>query len=383
MGFEETFLDVIDTALVKKPASPQLKFTNPLKKDIFVNSIVLSGGVGFLTRGKVLVTVNDVPVFSPKTALQFKNTPSISIPLNDKPLLRTKSVKVFAWNSVDTDSISLSVEVKMSEDRGSAPSNSGGSTLTVTPSDVRRRNSIIETVFAEKNWSDEDDEQLIDMEGYTKMILNIASSKGNPIIDSYTWDEDPADSVDNDAGTSTSTTLSDSAPNLILVDFGSVATRELTVDRDVDPAPDIEELMEISDDKVSWSTVSTINNPTGITNTGSNSFRYARITYTRISAGSGIVEVHEIYDNTAFGGSAAISFEVLDDSSGVWIELVSASEIGAIGFGTSISKQLGDVISDLSEQKFNVILPSTPTNFRAKIVVTGNLNTGVSIIKVD
>jgi hypothetical protein len=45
-------------------------------------------------------------------------------------------------------------------------------------------------------------------------------------------------------------------------------------------------------------------------------------------------------------------------------------------------KQLGDVINDLASNKFNIILPSTQTNFRIKMIVTGNLNTGVSILKV-
>ena len=89
-----------------------------------------------------------------------------------------------------------------------------------------------------------------------------------------------------------------------------------------------------------------------------------------------------MYDGNLLGGTVAISFEVLDTSSNQWIEVISAAQIGAVGIGGTLSKQLGDVINDISNDKFNVSLPSTQTNFRMKLVVTGNIKTGVSIIKV-
>ena len=95
------------------------------------------------------------------------------------------------------------------------------------------------------------------------------------------------------------------------------------------------------------------------------------------------VGILEVYDGNVLGGSAALSFEVLDDNTSQRITLVSSAQLGTVSFGTLISKQIGDVINDLANDKFNIALPSTQTNFRAKLVVTGNLNIRVSILKVS
>lgn len=386
MVFEKTIVKTITTSLSEKPDQPQIIIEKPIDGKLFVNSIVLSGNVDFTTRGEALVKVGDITVFEPDNdddSSQFESRPTIPIPLVDTELKSGENIEIFAWNFADSREIKLVVEIKLSGKAGDTSSLTGGNNITITPSDVRRRNSLVETIFPQQNYSDETKVSIIDMEGYTKMILNIASASNILAINSYDWDESPDNAINNNLSTGTTTTIAYPESDFVIIDFGSITTRNLTIKRTVDPAPTIEEKIEISDDLVSWNTISTVNNPTGTLGTGSNSFRYVRVTYTVLAVGSGIVVVDEIYDGNALGGSVAISFEVLDDSSGKWIELIPASDIGSFGFGTEVSKQLGDVVNDKSSQKFNVILPSTPTNFRAKLVATGNINTGVSIIKVD
>ena len=390
MGFEQTFLETIDTSDVKMPQSPQLKFKNPLKKNIFVNSIVLTGGIGFLTRGKVFVTINDVAIFSPSKKLQFKNTPSISIPLNEKILPLGKSVKVFAWNDVDSQQISLSVEVKFSEEKGSSPSTSSGNVLTITPEDVRKRNSIFQSIFPQKSYSSSPLPVLIDMNGYTKMILIISGSlapKPAIVRDDFSFTA-ASSAVDGDLNTSTDIkSLGVVNDRVFSVDFGTIKSRIPAVKFEkLSQFSDYDLFLEVSNDDVTYITVDsifTVGSGIHTMQGGLQSFRYMRLRVIYNSGGVENFKIYEFYDGNNLGGSASISFDVFDETNNVWVEIISGSQIGAITTGGKFTKQLGDLINDESNNKFNVILPSTPTNFRINMNVNGNINTGVSILKVD
>ena len=83
------------------------------------------------------------------------------------------------------------------------------------------------------------------------------------------------------------------------------------------------------------------------------------------------------------GCSAALSFESLDVASCQWINVIKASETDIMVFGLSGIGDVGnDIQMDIVNNKSNHFLPSTQTGFRAKLVVTGNLNIGVSITMV-
>ena len=394
MGFQKAIVETITSTETKRSKQPQLQIKNPLDKKIFINSILLNGGVNFLTRGKVVVLVGGTVIFEPSqndNVFQFAERPSIPIPMNNQNFERGETIDIFVWNGSDSTPIMLTVEVQLSDEKGSV-STVGASTVSISQEDVRRRNSISESLFVQGNYSDEELTALVDMNGYTKMVLLISGS-ANPsptvITDDFNF-SDAENAVDLDTSTATEL-LFQSITKDFIVDFGSIANRIPICDLDIEgvtPTNNTYELAVSDDNGVldPYTTVDTqtTSNPNDVFLQGTEqSFRYLRFRFIHNSGNSIEVSIREIYDGKTLGGSATLSFEVKDANSGQWIEILSGADIGAISKGGAVSKQIGDVINDESTDKFNAILPSTATDFRAKLTVTGNINTGVSIIKVD
>ena len=394
MGFQKAIVETVTSSETKKSSEPQLKIKNPLDKKIFINSILLNGGVNFLTRGKVVVTIGGVVIFEPSqdnSVFQFAERPSIPIPMNNQNFERGETIDIFVWNGSDSTPIMLTVEVQLSDEKGSV-STVGASTVSISQEDVRRRNSISQSLFAQANYSDQELTALVDMNGYTKMVLLISGS-ANPsptvIIDDFAY-TNPENAVDLDLTTETEGKFVSITKDFI-IDFGTVASRipkcELNIGG-VTPTDNTYELAVSDDNGVldPYVTVDSQNtiNPSDVTLEGAEqSFRYLRFRFIHNSGNSIIVGIIEMYDAKTLGGNATLSFEVKDANSGQWIEILSGTDIGAITRGGAVSKQIGDVINDVSTNKFNAILPSTSTDFRAKLTVVGNINTGVSIVKVD
>jgi hypothetical protein len=176
------------------------------------------------------------------------------------------------------------------------------------------------------------------------------------------------------------------------IDFGSIASRvpkgrgKRTT---INGGNNYNWELQVSNDNNVWTTVSSADS--GSTNTvvdlegAAQSFRYLRL---RLAWASGTADTTqgqcgELYDASLFGGTAEISFEVFDSSSNNWLELISATSIGALSQGQSFVKTIGDTINDVSNNKFNFKLPKTQTKFRAKLTIkNASISVGVSIAKV-
>lgn len=129
MTFQDKLIKTISTTGTKKPDSPSLEILNPLQKNIFVNALDLTPNLDFTEKGKILILINEVPVFSTESVTgdnPFKGFALVSIPLKKQPLRRGKKIQIFIWNDSDSLEIKLTVETIIGEtdenlSKGSVP----------------------------------------------------------------------------------------------------------------------------------------------------------------------------------------------------------------------------------------------------------------------
>jgi hypothetical protein len=88
-----------------------------------------------------------------------------------------------------------------------------------------------------------------------------------------------------------------------------------------------------------------------------------------------------MFDLLTTNGNASLSFEILDQASQKWLELIASSEFGTVTEGEEVVSQVGDVTT-ISDSGFTYALPSTQTDFRGKLSIVGGIETGVTIHKV-
>ncbi len=322
------------------------------------------------------------------------------IPLGKK-LKRSFDIKVFAWNGTDTNSIKVSLNLALGEEL--QPFNSqavpiGKDIINLVISDP-------EVVFSVDDYNAETLTQLISLVGYRKMIVLISgsgSASPTEITNTFSFAGE-AEILDLLLGTKSTIDFMVGEAGITgeaIYDWGSIASRHAKVKFQIQPSHSTTGLMTwsvktfTSDDNIVWNLKSTTNGTrtvgtdpvTVVTHDDTlHSFRYQKLeaVFTNTGGSSSLsLAMFEVYDALKVGGTGALSFEILEPSSQQWIELLSASELGTITSGSAIKKQLGDVSTDVGSDKFNVALPSTQTDFRAKLIITGNLNIGVSILKV-
>lgn len=371
----------IDTSDTKKPNSPQYKLRNPQRKTMYVILINILADPEFSQKGEILVKINQNVVFYTKNT-PIKNYSSFPIKLNVK-FLDQKNLEIFAWNGTDSNLIGFDFDVKISDTPES---------INVSPTPLGKDvfNKVVskpQTIIPQGDYSNQTITKLLDMEGYKKLILIITGSETeSPTVvqDDFAF-TNPSISVDSNLASQTGLKFGGTSFNDFIVDFGTLKSRIPKSNFNVVKIGSFNIELAVSNDDVSYSLVDSIVNPsTGdhVLAGSQQSFRYLRLRYNFVSGSVSQVSIYEMYDGLLLGGSASISFEILDDVSGQWIELISASDIGTVTTGGSISKQIGDVINDFSSNKFNAVMPSTQTNFRIKMAVVGNINVGISVIKV-
>jgi len=380
MTFSNSILKKISTNDIKKPDSPQVIIENPFDGDIFVNGIELILSPEFSKKGKLIIEINDITEFDAKDSKQFERYTKYPIPLAKK-FRAGHEIKIFAWNGTDTNTIKMSLNTSLSKE--SQPFNSQAVPMNIT--DLNNVVSGIDDIFTQQNYEDETQTSLIDMEGFKKLVLIIGGSN----VATPTVLIGESNIADADLGTFMSASNPLSKTVIGSVDFGSIASRVPTAKVGYVTSDDYDTIayLEVSDDNSSWVEVDSqsIGSTSDVTMTGSEqSYRYSRVQFLAVPSGdpSGqTVRIYEIYDSNALGGSAVISFEVLLGDS-TWVELISATDIGTITEGNSLTKTIGDVIND-GTNKFNYSLPSTQNRFRIKMIITGTLNIGLSVMKVS
>ena len=377
----------------KRPTRPQFQFKNPLRDDIFVNGIDLISTPEFSAKGSLIIRVNRETVFD-SSLKSIQGYAKYPISLN-KEFLRDRTIEIFAWNSKDTNTLKFSGNISISDEPSLFQSQAeplGKDLLNTVLSDN-------ESLFQTRNYSDETVTQIIDMSGFRKIILIIASDKTLlPTVESFIGYADTENTVDADLTTKTpneSLDLDDYTTHEIIADFGRVASRKIRAQAESYHGGSSTSIvftkLEISDNPIGpWTQVDeTSQSGTGGTTKtheldgGTQTFRYARVAQKKTTSFGGIGAINEIFDGDALGGQADISFEVLNRPLNRFIEYISSASIGAQSFGVDKTIIIGDVINDVSGNKFNFALPSSQTDFQARMTVTGNINVGVSVIKVQ
>ena len=381
MTFSKSELKKISTNATKKPDSPQIIIDNPFDADIFVNGIELLLSPEFSKKGKLVVEINDIEEFSAKDSEQFKIYAKYPIPLS-KVFRAGHDIKIYAWNgSGDTNTLKMSLNTSLSKD----PQPFNSQAVPISISDLNNVVSDPVEIFPQANYSNETQTKLIDMEGFKKMLLLISgSNESTPTVLIGT-----SNIADNNLNTKDNFVTPRPKTVKASVDFGSIVNRlpsaKIGFTQVVNDQAKY--YLEVSDDGVIWSQVATttLSSTTTTKMSGAaQSFRYLRVQVLHVVVGdpsNPTSQIYELFDSNGTGGTANISFEVLLGISN-WIELISSSDIGAVASGGSLTKTIGDVIND-GNSRFNYSIPSTQTQFRVKMIVTGNLNLGLSIMKVS
>lgn len=240
MSYQDTLVNVIDTSLIKKPDSPQFRFTNPLTKKIFVNSIQLSFDAYFSEKGSVIIKINNSVILF-KKAGSFKRLKNFTVPLKNQEFLQQQKIEIYAWNgSGDSDLVSVGYDIKISEDPDVAVSND-------TPLSQLQRNSEIseaEIVFPIDVYTDETLTKLLNMKGYKKLIINMSASSIPPITEHTGYltgnqgnlnGSGQANFSESDGSADYALTQpndTDDYDNFQIIDLGDTRDRSLTYDED-------------------------------------------------------------------------------------------------------------------------------------------------------
>jgi len=96
--------------------NPDLEFQNPLDIEAVVREITFIPNSAFKTKGMLVVTINDVTIFSNKVVADFTDVTDGKIPIPEgKTIKRKDKVKVFIWNGTDSNAVILTVQVTFAE----------------------------------------------------------------------------------------------------------------------------------------------------------------------------------------------------------------------------------------------------------------------------
>lgn len=396
MTFQKSILKPISTNVTKKPNTPQVQIDNPLDDDIFINGIELILGAEFSQKGKLLILINEVPVFDENDSKAFFGYAKFPIPLG-KTLKRSNDIQISAWNGTDSNTIELKINISLSKDL--QPFNTQAETLG---KDVF--NQIVseaETLFAEQARAIGTFTKLIVMNGYKKLIVTI--NKSNPDTPTGTqditgWAVNPTDLDKTHNGILSDESTDGDVVNVpnkgeVVWDFGSILTRNVNV-RGIYQKSDSAVLGDIelltSTDGVAYTsralfTGLDLNSEIRNDVTGFFSMRFIKVTVKiTVNQGSNRIRAkwNEIFDKNEMGGTGALSFEVKDEL-GNWNEFIASTEFGTISDGdASIVEQIGDVITKSISGK-TYAFPQTQTNFRALYTVSNDaIHNLISVLKV-
>jgi hypothetical protein len=366
--FSKTIPKTISTSNTAKQTIPDFSIQNPLDKDIFVNSIEIVPDPAFSYKGVLQINLNGAPIFPPNIAGFFSQYTRFSIPLPNKVLLNSMSLDIFVWDGIDNAPVTVSLSVTISESPDDlSPPNAVSQISLFSPSVIVFPYQLRAVGVYTAN---------LDLSGYKKIIVLI-SAAGYVVPVSITGLQSPVhysnlgnmiDGNLNTFGALLGQALGESVS--VVVDFGNVALRQAAVSLGSSAGGTFTTSLQVSTDNVTY-----------VNAAGQQNFRYIKFTMTNTS-GTQVTDlnVNEIYDALSFGGTASVSFEAKEESSGQFIEILSAATLGTISQGQSVAKQIGDT---MALTNLNNILPSNYSDLRLKLTIsTSSIQNSVSILKV-
>lgn len=456
MAFSKQYPSTINTNNTKIPAIADFEIENPLKKTIFCNGVEIISSPEFSRKGVVVIEVNNVVLFDSRKTSAFESVGKLPVSLNAE-LERDMFVRVYAFNQVDTNSISCTINIFLDE-----VSKTLDSSLEYLSQDVV--NSIVsksEVLFPFQTYPNINSPfvNLINMEGYKKLIVLLSASSietiekiqdatigtfqigtrgwkgqfleivsGNNINTFSFTDNNEAEIWDTKNSNNKKLSIShiphttqtflnvlnrtqspnsnDCSKNRVEIFGNSTSLWNVDESSTSDFSSDVVNLLsEVTTSAltnlpttrryVRFTQKVTVSFSTSTTSVGSdNNCTPNNCTDSNgclISGGNGMLVVprafHPIiltgmFDSLTTNGEAKLSFEILDDASKKWLELIASSEFGTVTEGQEVVSQIGDV-NTISVSGYTYALPSTQTNFRGKLTVSGGIETGVTIHKVS
>ncbi len=115
--YSNTVLDKVSTTNKKwadsYPHKPDLVFENVLEKESIVKEISLMPDIAFSTKGKIMITIDDVDVFKSKSFGAFENIQDTVIKIR-KTIQKDSKVKVFMISS-DGSAVAMTLQVTFGE----------------------------------------------------------------------------------------------------------------------------------------------------------------------------------------------------------------------------------------------------------------------------
>lgn len=400
MTFSKQFPKTITTTNTFIPDEPDFSVTNPLKKDIFCNGVEIVCSPEFTRKGAVVIKVDGITQFDSRNSGGFQRVGKLPVTLNTR-MKRDVIVDVFVFNETDTNEISCTVTVFLSEES----KNLDSSLQYISDDVVNSLVSDFETIFIKAlrgnvNFSNPQIEtSLIDMRGYSNLSIiltyhydedilhGISASNNAPITSTFT----NKFAVDGDFFSFLPKSTIDNTP-VILFDFKTIAFRPLKIAYLIKKGTSFNALVtqvEISDNGTDWTNIA---NNVGISNlfehptddikirfdgSAGKSFRYVRLTFDTGNSDyiNNFIGLLEVYDSSKTYGVAKLDFEI-KNSDGVWV-ISSGLDSDSTGliFPTTISNT--GLVGSIKNQ----ILTSSKNLFRIKLTVTGAMTLTLDVIR--
>ncbi len=107
--------DKIQSSEIKKTEFPQIELKNPYRVDVFVTNLLLLPNAYFSKKGIVKVQIGNITVLDESPAGTYERNKSIQISLNEEILKRDESIKIWFWNGIDANKVTLSALAKISD----------------------------------------------------------------------------------------------------------------------------------------------------------------------------------------------------------------------------------------------------------------------------
>lgn len=115
--FTFTKIQRASTTAIVQPKTPDIQIKNPRDEETSVREISCTLDSVFRTDGNLLIMIDGAPVYENNAVADFTDITELNVPLaKGKTVKRQKKgVEVFIWNGVDSDQISLTVQVTFGE----------------------------------------------------------------------------------------------------------------------------------------------------------------------------------------------------------------------------------------------------------------------------
>jgi len=394
-SFQDILSRQIITTLTKKPDRPQILIENPLAGNIFCNGIECVLLSEFTRKGELVIEIGNISVFDSRQG-SFSGYGKFPVAVG-KPMKVNDEIKIFAWNKVDGNAIEVNFNISIG--KVLEPINSQA--ITKDEDLVNKIISESEILFPFRVYTSDESPivKLVNMKGYKKMILTLAGA-GQYIEPTVLFTfPSGTNQVIADGNLTTMLNLNivdGTLPEVVVgvIDFNNLMIRKAACQYDRTPLNSSIWTMRLyrmdagnplDQFDPNWVLVGSRTTTGQIIDVSDNNVRYLMATFQRTGgplAGANDSFLSELFDANVFGGTAQIDFEI-KDIAGNFNILIPASEFDLITEGSApVVIQIGDT-NNVSKTDKVYYLPSTQTDFRAKLTITGTIETGVSIIKVS